>query len=98
MPKNISIKRLFVVQIEHEQGTNAYPATTEELAWAVLYAWVKRYWDNRLWSDTKKDEIGEIPEDQDYAIKLYFDATDGESFEVEQHIVIDSPEALVEAM
>lgn len=92
------MQRLFIVQIEHEQGTNVYPATTEELAWAVVHAWVKEYWDDDLRNETIGEEIGPIPDSKDEAIKLYFDAHQMESFAVDTHILIDGPQSLAEVV
>ena len=87
---------LFVTEIKHDSGVNFYISTTEELAWAVVYACVKRGWDEKLWSNGA--ELGPIPDDEDLAIKRYFDAMIefGEDFHVNQNIVIDSPETLKE--
>jgi hypothetical protein len=70
-------REVVVLVIEHRHDRNIHVHETEARAYDELYDFVKDYWNEM------PEAIGEIPEDRDLAIRIYFEEKDGEeSYEI----------------
>lgn len=71
-------REVLVLIIEHRNGRNICVCESEDRVTDELYDFVKDYWNEM------PEAIGEIPEERDLAVQIYFEQKDGEeSYEIQ---------------